>query len=380
MSDRDRFVAGMSYAANTVNVVTTDGPAGRAGVTVSAMSSVSADSTRPTLLVCIHHLSPASDAILANKVFCVNVLRDDQSFIADTFAGRIKPIGRDKFSCAEWTDGRVPRVIDPLVAFECELSQHFSVGSHVVFVGEVADTFILGGHAPLIYANRSYGTPSSLNTRLSNQPTDAAEGALRLGCFFSLAPYFLPDLITHFLELHPGAELQLTEGHQGLIVAALQSESCELALTYDLELDSGFEYEELAELPPYVLLPAQHELASAASISLSELTKLPMVLLETPPSRQYFLNLFRAAGLKPNLRLRSTSFETVRGLVGRGLGFSILATKPATSVTYDGYPVVTVPIKDEVLASRLVLARRHGIELSSLAENFASICRSRLRR
>ena len=36
---RARFLGGMSLAAATVNVVTTDGPGGRAGVTVSAMSS-----------------------------------------------------------------------------------------------------------------------------------------------------------------------------------------------------------------------------------------------------------------------------------------------------------------------------------------------------
>ena len=33
---RDQFLEGMSHAACTVNVVTTDGAAGRAGVTVSA--------------------------------------------------------------------------------------------------------------------------------------------------------------------------------------------------------------------------------------------------------------------------------------------------------------------------------------------------------
>jgi hypothetical protein len=44
---------GMSHAACTVNVVTTDGAAGRHGVTVSAMVSVSADTPQPTLLVCI---------------------------------------------------------------------------------------------------------------------------------------------------------------------------------------------------------------------------------------------------------------------------------------------------------------------------------------
>jgi flavin reductase (DIM6/NTAB) family NADH-FMN oxidoreductase RutF len=84
---RQRFVTGMSHAACTVNVVTTDGSAGRFGVTVSAMSSVSADSERPTLLACVHESSPAARAILENGVFCVNVLRDDQSFISDVFAG-----------------------------------------------------------------------------------------------------------------------------------------------------------------------------------------------------------------------------------------------------------------------------------------------------
>ncbi|EBA01956.1 flavin reductase-like, FMN-binding protein [Rhodobacterales bacterium HTCC2150] len=87
---RQGFLTGMSCAACTVNIVTTDGPAGRAGVTVSAMSSVSADTPKPTLLVCVHHLSPAADLILENGVFCVNVLRDDQGYISDTFAGRFK--------------------------------------------------------------------------------------------------------------------------------------------------------------------------------------------------------------------------------------------------------------------------------------------------
>ena len=49
-----KFFQGMSYAAATVNVITSDGPAGRVGLTVSAMSSVSADTPRPTLLVCIN--------------------------------------------------------------------------------------------------------------------------------------------------------------------------------------------------------------------------------------------------------------------------------------------------------------------------------------
>ena len=156
---RDRFLAGMASAAATVNVVTTDGPAGRFGVTVSAMSSVSADGERPTLLVCVHHTSAAARAILVNRVFCVNVLRDDQAAVSECFAGRIKPGNGDRFSCAAWaplTSG-APRVAGSLVAFDCHLGADMRVGTHHVFFGEVVDLVLGTPGSPLVYANRSYG-------------------------------------------------------------------------------------------------------------------------------------------------------------------------------------------------------------------------------
>ena len=115
---RDRYLEAMSEAAATVSVVTTDGPAGRAGVTVSAMCSVSADP--PTILVCVHHLSPACEAIRENGAFCVNVLGDEQSIISDTFAGRAPAPGGDKFDCAAWRTlaTGAPALDDPLVALD----------------------------------------------------------------------------------------------------------------------------------------------------------------------------------------------------------------------------------------------------------------------
>jgi flavin reductase (DIM6/NTAB) family NADH-FMN oxidoreductase RutF len=155
---RQRFLAGMSHAAATVSVVTTDGPAGRAGVTVSAMSSVSAD--EPTLLACIHHQSRTAAAILANGVFCVNVLRDDQSLISDSFAGRGS--AADRFACARWTRQvtGAPRLVDPLVAFDCRLTANHRVGSHHVFFGAVEDIFIADRGSPLIYLRRGYANPT----------------------------------------------------------------------------------------------------------------------------------------------------------------------------------------------------------------------------
>lgn len=156
---RDRFLAGMASAASTVNVVTTDGAGGRFGTTVSAMSSVSADGERPTLLVCMHHASATTQAIRTNRVFCVNVLRDDQAAISDCFAGRLKMPDGDKFSCAAWVrqGSGALRVENPLVAFDCDLVSEMRVGTHHVFFGAVSDLFLSGPGSPLVYANRNYG-------------------------------------------------------------------------------------------------------------------------------------------------------------------------------------------------------------------------------
>src|SRR5882724_7887396 len=102
---RAQFLNGMSRAAFCVSVVTTDGPAGCSGVTISAMSSVSADGNSPTILVCIHHQSRTAAAILENGTFCVNVLREDQSHIADRFGGRVQLEDGDKFAGARWVEG-----------------------------------------------------------------------------------------------------------------------------------------------------------------------------------------------------------------------------------------------------------------------------------
>jgi flavin reductase (DIM6/NTAB) family NADH-FMN oxidoreductase RutF len=148
----------MSQTASTVNVITTDGPKGRAGVTISAMSSVSADTQHPSLLVCIHQSSAACPIILENGVFCVNVLREDQSHISDIFSGRTKLDEGDKFSCAKWVALKTgsPRLADPLVAFDCRLTHTELIGTHYVIFGEVEDIFQASGGAPLIYANRNY--------------------------------------------------------------------------------------------------------------------------------------------------------------------------------------------------------------------------------
>jgi hypothetical protein len=64
-----------------------------------------------------------------------------------------------------------------------------------------------------------------------------------------------------------------------------------------------------------------------------------------------------------------------RGLVGHGLGFSLLATKPASNMTCDGRALVTVKFDCDVPPGRVVLAKKQDARLFSVAESFAAHCR-----
>jgi flavin reductase (DIM6/NTAB) family NADH-FMN oxidoreductase RutF len=204
------------------------------------MVSVSADTPQPTLLVCIHHLSSVAAAVLANGVFCVNVLRDDQSHISDNFAGRAGARGAAKFDCAAWTTQvtGAPRVVDSLVAFDCRVTASERVGSHVVVFGSVQDIFVSGGGAPLIYANRAYGVPRRFHQRRSARGAGAAgaAGAISIGCYQVFAPYIVPALVARLTKLHPGIALTMVEADQEHIIASLRRRDTEIAVLYDFGL------------------------------------------------------------------------------------------------------------------------------------------------
>jgi DNA-binding transcriptional LysR family regulator len=98
--------------------------------------------------------------------------------------------------------------------------------------------------------------------------------------------------------------------------------------------------------------------------------------IDVTPSRDYFLSLFQACGLEPQVGFRTGSLEMVRGLVGHGLGYSLLATKPANNMSYDGRSLAARPLSTVVESSRLVLATRADRALTEVAEEFAAHCRA----
>ncbi|WP_071675003.1 flavin reductase family protein [Nioella nitratireducens] len=155
---RQEFIEGMSRAAASVSVVTTDGPAGRAGVTVSAMTSISADGEAPTMLVCLNESASALAPLLENKCFCINVLANDQQLVSDVFSGRAPAPDGDKFAAAPFVPGATgaPRLTSALVSFDCRLVSAEKLGTHHICIGAVEEVHVAHDGSPLLYGMRSY--------------------------------------------------------------------------------------------------------------------------------------------------------------------------------------------------------------------------------
>jgi flavin reductase len=150
------FRDGMSRLGAAVNLVTTDGPAGRHGLTVSAVCSVT--DTPPTLLVCINANAFAHDAFLKNGVLCVNVLNANHQELSRSFA---RWTGEDRFADGAWTqDGTgAPVLSGASASFDCRIVDHQRKGTHTVLFCEVqATTLCDGPGGGLIWFNRGFHT------------------------------------------------------------------------------------------------------------------------------------------------------------------------------------------------------------------------------
>ena len=161
---RDAFISAMRHVAATVTVVTTDGPAGRMGATVSAFASLSADP--PSVLVCLKANSRIAQAVSDNGSFCVNILPEDGEDIAKRFAGMFDSDSPDRFAGIEPIQTELGPILPNATAFTCTLKHRHVHGSHAICIGDVTGIFDADA-SPLTYMSggfhivRPKGTPST---------------------------------------------------------------------------------------------------------------------------------------------------------------------------------------------------------------------------
>ncbi|GGA72078.1 LysR family transcriptional regulator [Pseudoclavibacter endophyticus] len=221
-------------------------------------------------------------------------------------------------------------------------------------------TLTSAGQAALPLAKELLGRASELSLTVTGGHDASLRGPVRVGALSTLAPSVLPLLIREFTDLHPDVEIRFSLADQDELAERLNDGDLDLAFAYDIDFSPEFSRVVLHRTRADLIVSADHRLADRDVVDLAEVADEPMVLLDIAPSRQHTLELMSALGVTPRIKYRTANYDLCRGLVGRGLGYSLLMARRFTPVTWDGSNVVNLRIREMPRTIGILVAWRPG--------------------
>jgi DNA-binding transcriptional LysR family regulator len=166
-------------------------------------------------------------------------------------------------------------------------------------------------------------------------------GRVRLTTFATAGATVVPRAIAEFRRRFPGVELSLEpeEPQDGL--ARLRAGEADIALTILAALDEGpgddVETHHLLDDPMYLLLPADHRLATCARPRLADLADEEWMIGATGrcPDTAILLRACQAAGFEPRIAFHSDDYLAIQGFVAAGFGVSMIPDLALVAVRDD---------------------------------------------
>lgn len=150
------FRDAMATLGAGVNIITTNGPAGKCGLTATAVVSIT--DSPPTMLVSINKNSATNDSFKANSRMAVNILNADQQLAAEYFGGMHPVSMEERFAKFDFTEGKgkLPILKNAIANLEGSIVATHEVGTHTLFILELDSIEIVGSGDALIYFNRQF--------------------------------------------------------------------------------------------------------------------------------------------------------------------------------------------------------------------------------
>ena len=158
---------------------------------------------------------------------------------------------------------------------------------------------------------------------------DPMARTIHLGVIPTLGPYYLPHALTLVHKKHPGLRLLLREEMTPQILEHLVDGKLDAGLLALPVTDDSLRVEPLFFEPFFAALPAGHALAKHAELNVSDIMSEKLLLLDEGHClRDQALDVC-GTGSRGREEVRATSLETLRQMVGMGLGLTLL---PALAV------------------------------------------------
>ncbi|MDP2254067.1 MAG: LysR substrate-binding domain-containing protein, partial [Thiobacillus sp.] len=181
----------------------------------------------------------------------------------------------------------------------------------------------------ILQAARSIVEESERIRELARHSQDPMARTIHLGVIPTLGPYYLPHALTLVHKKHPDLRLLLREEMTPQILEHLANGKLDAGLLALPVSDDSLHVEPLFHEPFLAALPAGHPLAKRDTLKVSDIINEKLLLLDEGHClRDQALDVC-GSGSRGREEVRATSLETLRQMVGMGLGLTLL---PALSV------------------------------------------------
>ncbi len=200
---------------------------------------------------------------------------------------------------------------------------------------------------------------------------DPMVGELQLGLIPTVAPYLLPLIMPRLRAAYPELKLWLHEQQTHVLMERLRNAELDLLILALPVAAHDFEEVDLFREPFQLAVQAGGALASRSQATLDDLQGRELMLLEEGHClREHALDVCFTAGATEDNTFHATSLETLRHMVGEGMGITLMPQLAVPRGAGGSDTVRYLPFAAPVPSRRIGMLYRKG---SYRAETFARI-------
>jgi len=209
--------------------------------------------------------------------------------------------------------------------------------------------------------------------RIIREAADVRRGRVSLACSPTIAATRLARALAQFERENPGVEIFVREQSSASIFESVRKHEVDFGIGPMIDT-SEFHFEPLLEEPLYALVPRRFIRTDRATIALSTLTNMPLLLMDAAAAlRSLIEETMRERNLTLSTRFQFTQAQTLISMAEAGLGAAIL---PEMALPPRRHPATYVlRIVDPPLLRQMALITARGQALSPASQRLVTLLR-----
>jgi len=210
---------------------------------------------------------------------------------------------------------------------------------------------------------------------------DPMAGELHVGLIPTVAPYLLPIIMPLLTKNCPRMKLWLHEHQTSVLLDKLHNGELDL-LILALPVDTDeFAELDLFEEAFWLATPKTNELAKLKAVSLNDLSNHEMLLLEEGHClRGQALDVCFSAGATEQAGFQATSLETLRHMVGEGMGMTLIPELAVAKPIRKSDPIAYIPFQKPQPTRRIGMLYRRNSYRESIYTTMQDFIRDALQK